>query len=120
MILISGCSKVEEPAAATGKAVADVPAVEPPKEPAKTYEFSIVNKYRDETSALCMITSRVKNIDGITHRYHLNSYIIINGAKEALEEEFNLDAGSLRVFTRNFECPDGSEYTLNSEISQLK
>src|SRR3989344_6922874 len=121
--LLSGCGNTEKPIEITGGVVADVPAAEPvietPKEDVKTYEFSILDKevFIEE---ICTVTSRIKNLDAVAHRYRINSYVIINGVREEKGEEFNLEPGKMRTTIRDIKCPLGTEDTLNAEGFEIR
>lgn len=123
VILINGCSTKETPAPITGDIVANVPAPEPvvktPKEDVKTYEFSVegTEVYVNE---MCSITSRIKNLDSVKHRYRLNSYVIINNIKEGIGEEFNLEPGEIKMVARDIKCPEGTEDTVSSEGFEVR
>ena len=121
--LLSGCGNTEKPVEITGEVVADVPAAElvaeTPKEDIKTYEFSILEK-EASIEEICTVTSRIKNLDVVAHRYRINSYVIINGVKEERGEEFNLEPGKIRTIIRDIKCLLGTEDTLNAEGFEIR
>lgn len=116
---ISGCGSTDKAPELTGDVVAPVvPVAETPQEDVKTYEFSVLNKevFIEE---ICTVTSSIKNLDSVKHRYRINTYVIVNGVKQEVGEEFYLEPRKIRTIVRDIKCPKGSEGSLGAEGLQL-
>lgn len=122
IILINGCAqKVEETPRESSKQTKEVASNEPVKtiESVKKYEFEIISKNRDNTNALCSVSSYLTNIDSVKHRFYVDSYIIIDNVKTNFGREFNLESKDKQRVTEEFECPDNKDYFLNASASLI-
>ena len=121
IILIIGCAPkikevIEEPPETQETAL--VEPVAPVEEP-KKYDFKILYAERDDSTALCSITSSLTNLDSISHKFNVDSYILINGKKTSLGKEFNLGSGREQRINEQFECPDNKIYSLNATVKLI-
>ena len=118
IILISGCAqKIEETPKEASGSQETVP-IEPaaPVEQPKKYEFKTLYTERDSSTALCSIVSSLTNLDSVSHRFNVDSYIIIDGKKTSLGKEFSLGSGKEQRIHEEFECQDNKIYSLNATV----
>src|SRR3989338_6097489 len=123
IILIIGCApKIQEVTEETLQQPQEEPSsVEPvaPVEQPKKYDFKILYAERDDSTALCSITSSLTNLDSVSHKFNVDSYILIGGKKTNLGKEFNLNSGVEQRIHEEFECPDNKVYSLNSTVKLI-
>ena len=123
IILIIGCApKIQEVTEETPQQPQEKPSsvetVAPivPVEQPKKYEFKTLYTERDSSTALCSIVSSLTNLDSVSHRFNVDSFILIGGKKTNLGKEFNLGSGREQRINEQFECPDNKAYSLNATV----
>ena len=119
IILIIGCApKIQEVTEETLQQPQEEPSSVEPVAPVEQpkYEFKILYAERDDSTALCSITSSLTNLDSVSHKFNVDSYILIGGKKTNLGKEFNLGSGREQRINEQFECPDNKAYSLNATV----
>ncbi len=122
IILIIGCApKIKEVIKDTSEPQQETVPTEEPITPVEQpkYEFKTLYTERDDSTALCSIVSSLTNLDKVSHRFNVDSYILINGKKTSLGEEFVLNSGVEQRINGQFECPDNKIYSLNATVKLI-